>query len=83
MHRMADNIIAQVINLDGSSCVEPSAHRLALSPRFLRDSPRAAVPTQSMAGADKSCSTAGPTPHAAPSLKAWPPHSRLATEQTL
>lgn len=32
MHRMADNIIAQVINLDGSPCVQPPAHSLALDP---------------------------------------------------
>lgn len=67
MHRMADNIIAQVINLDSSSHVQPCAHSLALSPRYLRETPQAAVPTESMARTHKSCSTAGPTaPHPHP-----------------
>lgn len=52
VHRIA-GITALVINLDSSLHGQPSVHSSASSPRYLRESPQAAVPIQSTAAGDK------------------------------
>lgn len=74
VHRIA-GITALVINLDSSLHGQPSVHSSASSPRYLRESPQAAVPIQSIVAEDRPHSTASST------AQNYLPCSRLAVEQ--